>query len=166
MAQKATSAKTSINSKKLPKLFSLGIIEEASTILDYGCGKYTEHIAEFCESELGSTYYGFDPFNQTPEQNDASLWKVLGEQNVTVTCSNVLNVIDDDETLVNILERMRKLGDRLVVTVYEGDKSGKGRYTQYDCYQRNMKLKQYIPYLQQAGWKNIKSTRGALTAEK
>ena len=164
--QKATSARTSINSVKLPKLFKLGLINKPTTILDYGCGKYTSHIADYCHAKLGSAYHGFDPFNQTPEQNDASLWKVLGEQNVTVTCSNVLNVIDDDETIIRILERMRKLGDRLIVTVYEGDKSGKGRYTQYDCYQRNMKLKQYIPFLQQAGWKNVKSTRGALTAEK
>ena len=164
--QKATSARTSINSKKLPKLFKLGLINKPTAILDYGCGKYTSHIADHCYAKLGSTYHGFDPFNQTPEQNETSLRKIQRMDNVTVTCSNVLNVIDDDETLVNILERMRKLGDHLIVTVYEGDKSGKGRYTQYDCYQRNMKLKAYIPYLQKAGWKNIKSTRGALTAEK
>lgn len=42
--QRFTSAETSINSKKLPKGYRYTGIPAGSTVVDYGCGKHTDHL--------------------------------------------------------------------------------------------------------------------------
>ena len=37
-------------------------------------------------------------------------------------------------------------GAAVMVTVYEGDKSGAGRVTKADCYQRNERIGEYLKY--------------------
>ena len=67
-----------------------------------------------------------------------------------MVCSNVLNVIDNEEEIARISRIIRDLSLCYFVTVYEGDKSGKGRVTKYDCYQRNECVKEYLKYFPDA----------------
>lgn len=165
--QGASSSNTSINKSKLPKIFGklLPGLPAEITVFDYGCGKYTDHIRKAVEKAC-RRYLPYDPFNQTIQVNEDSrqwafLCKLAGTP-IIVTCSNVLNVIDDDETIAHIIDDMRSLGNRCFVTVYEGDKSGIGRYTGKDAFQRNLKLKEYIPLIEKAGGKNVHARNGMI----
>ena len=73
MAQRYTSKDTSVNTGKLPFLFShleslIGKAEKPDHyILDIGCGKETAHIREKVKS-LGWGYIGYDPYNQDEDE--------------------------------------------------------------------------------------------------
>ena len=157
--QTFTSASTSINKYKLPAVFRKARFNHGDTVLDYGCGKYTDHVRRFlAENSDGSiNYCPWDMYNQPDAVNCASLLEVAanGGANVII-CSNVLNVIDSDAVVSNIAESMKgllgTLDGTICVTVYEGDKTGVGRQTGPDQYQRNEKLKNYIKYFKSSGW--------------
>lgn len=165
--QNYSSSGTSINKNKLPVLFGkiLDKLPDKATVFDYGCGKYTAHIRNAVE-KAGCRYLPYDPYNQPQEVNEDSrrwaLFSRLAGHPVIVTCSNVLNVIDDDSTICEIIDDMRSIGNRTVVTVYEGDGKGIGRQTGPDSYQRNMKLKTYIPLIEKAGAKNVHAGNGMI----
>ena len=68
-------------------------------------------------------------------------------------CSNVLNIIKENDIIQDIIETMAykslKNTNRIehkpfFVTIYDGDKSGIGRQSQDDCWQRNLKLQSYL----------------------
>lgn len=151
MAQRFTSAGTSINARRLPAVYKRIPIRAGGTLFDLGCGKYTDHIrAAF----PGIEYLPYDPYNQTDDVNIQSLSELIcaihSERPVDVVCSNVLNVIDDDAELwntagwiQNIVQASRGKG---YVTVYEGDRSGTGRQTGPDQYQRNEPLRNYLRF--------------------
>ena len=64
----------------------------------------------------------------------------------TILISNVFNVIAEDEIILKILKTCKELLEsdgRVLITVYEGDKSGKGKPTKKDCYQRNARTAAY-----------------------
>lgn len=157
--QSFTSANTSINKNQLPAVFKKVKFKNGDTVLDYGCGKYTEHVRGFlAENSDGTiTYCPLDPYNQPDSINAKSLFDVIanGGANVII-CSNVLNVIDSDETIKQIVESMKgltgTLDSTICVTVYEGDKTGVGRQTGPDQYQRNERLKNYIRFFDDSGW--------------
>jgi hypothetical protein len=66
----------------------------------------------------------------------------------TCTISNVLNVICDRDVRIHILTLAKKYCSGTVyITVYEGDKTGKGKVTR-DGYQLNCKLKEYMKEVQ------------------
>lgn len=88
MKQDHTSAHTSINATKLPRVFNLATFSPGEIILDFGCGRYTDHIRATA----------------------------------------------------------RRTGGRYLVTVYEGDRSGNGRETMPDCWQRNEKARAYLRF--------------------
>ena len=153
--QKFSSRGTSINSAKLPKVYSKVSFFPTDIVLDYGCGKFTSHIRDY----LGNVeYLPFDPFNQTNGVNANSLSKVrralTAHEPVYVVCSNVLNVIDDDETVQKISSRIEYIvtatGGRAFITVYEGNKTGIGKQTGKDQYQRNEKLGEYTKFFKNA----------------
>ena len=152
--QTYSSRGTSINSAKLPKVYSKVYFRPGDTILDYGCGKYTAHIRRNIDGE----YLPYDPFNQNPKINENSLRKVREAMRsgkpVDVICSNVLNVIDDEEVVRKICGRIEyictKSGGRGFITVYEGDKTGCGRPSGKDQYQRHEKLQEYVKYFKNA----------------
>lgn len=159
MAQNYSSADTSVNTTKLPFLFShleslIGKVEKPNHyILDIGCGKYTTHIAEKVKS-LGWEYIGYDPYNQSEAQRDTARFAMAICPISIATMSNVVNVIDDDQAMLDAI-RMgteRAASHTVLVTIYEGDKTGIGRVTKQDCYQRNMKRKDYLPLLKSAGF--------------
>ena len=167
--QTYSSAATSINSTKLPAIYSKltdSAYLWASSYLDFGCGRYTQHIADHvatkayevaqngpreCRGHMG-IWHGYDAYNRTEEENDVELEAFREESeffNQLVVCSNVLNVIDSEDVIAWIAARLMAWADNgaaIMVTVYEGDKSGVGRETKADCYQRNEKIAEYLKY--------------------
>ena len=65
----------------------------------------------------------------------------------TILISNGFNVIAEDEIIIDILKTCKELLEsdgRVLITVCEGDKSGKGKPFKEDCYQRNTRTAEYI----------------------
>lgn len=160
MAQKYTSSATSINSSKLPAVYGKAHFS-APFVLDYGCGKYTDHIADALHAQ-GRELFPYDPFNQPKEINLQTIERMklsaLHRIPVDIVCSNVLNVIDDDKTVQSIAEKLEKFardtGGSAYITVYEGDRSGNGRQTGSDQYQRNEPLRSYLRFFRDAVVRN------------
>ena len=152
MAQTFTSSATSINRSRLPAVFSKAQFPH-KLVMDYGCGKYVDHIREHVLS-LHKTYLPYDPYNQDDDRNAATATLVCNAMclhyPVDVVCSNVLNVIDDDDTVRKIVRHLVEITTRSggigYVTVYEGDRSGTGRQTGTDQYQRNEPLRSYLRF--------------------
>lgn len=149
MKQTVTSARTSVNSNKLPKVYTKIAVPPRSLLFDYGSGKYTDHIRAALP---GVVYCPFDPFNQPERVNAASVYYVRCAMRarfpVTVVCSNVFNVIDSDEQIEDMAKTIRQIvtatGGIGYITVYAGDRSGVGRLTGPDQYQRNQPLAAYL----------------------
>ena len=149
--QTHTSAATSINAAKLPKVYSVSEFTPGEIILDYGCGRYTDHIRAALPERV--QYYPLDPYNQPAAVNNrtrnAIRTAISAGLPITVICSNVLNVIDSDEEVQRIARVIRATagisGGRYLVTVYEGNRTGCGRETKADCYQRNERTHEYLP---------------------
>ena len=157
MKQHFTSAGTSINRNKLPAIYrrleKQGLLA-GKTILDYGCGKYTAHIEDFCAS-IGADWHGYDPYNQPKVVNmEANYYCSAVKKPEIAICSNVLNVIDSDETICRVLNLLPQVAERVFITVYEGDRTGNGRQTGPDQYQRNQPLKWYATFASDLGFKN------------
>ena len=159
--QTFTSAGTSINSRRLPAVYGKATFS-APVVLDYGCGKYVDHIREHLRTKYGAVLLPFDPFNQ-PRDTNANTRRYVCNCiaymiPVDVVCSNVLNVIDSDVSVKtvawNIENIVSKTGGTGYVTVYEGDRSGAGRRTGSDQYQRNEPLRNYLKYFRNATIKN------------
>ena len=144
MSQKYTSANTSVNKGKLPRIYSLVEITPDISVIDYGCGKY------FDSYNLGDNIVGYDPYNR----NDDSL--LLNKYDVAL-CSNVLNVIAEREERIKLLRTLKELAKTIFITVYEGDKSRNSRMTKRDCYQLNWQRSDYIPELVEVfGFGNVR----------
>lgn len=160
MAQTLTSANTSINSTKLPAVYGKANLT-ASLVMDYGCGRYTDHIRKHV-NDLHKTYLPFDPYNQPEERNAVTASLVINAMYarfpVDVICSNVLNVIDDEDTVRKVARQVEEIvtcsGGTGYVTVYEGDRSGTGRQTGADQYQRNETLRSYLRFFRNATIRN------------
>ena len=150
--QSVTSANTSINKNKLPAFYKKIKLQFKDRLLDYGCGKYIEHIQNYCKN-YDVDYYPYDPYNMSVEINNSTL-KTLSDISATIgIMSNVINVIDSDDSIKDAINNAISLIDgKLYITVYEGDKSGIGKYTKNNCFQRNMKLKDYVPMLEKMGF--------------
>ena len=139
MKQNYTSAETSINAQKLPAVYRKIPFGDGKRALDYGCGRYINHLRNFA-NERGSGWKGYDPFNYPTELSDWERFDI-------VICSNVLNVIDSDEAMESVV---RELSRRVFptgecfISIYEGNGSGEGRPTKRDCYQRNQKTREYV----------------------
>ena len=154
--QKYSSSNTSINSTKLPAVYNRATFT-AKLVMDYGSGKYTAHIDEYIRN-LHKVYLPYDPFNQPEDINRYSVTMVINAMHIRypldVVCSNVLNVIDDDDTVRKIARHIEEIvtttGGTGYVTVYEGNRSGIGRQTGVDQYQRNEPLRNYLKYFRNA----------------
>lgn len=147
MEQIYESANTSINSKKLPAIYNKinwGLVQILSPhvffkVLDYGCGRYQNHLKEFINSK-GGIFYGYDPFWNPDFENDDA----LNCHPDIVICSNVLNVIKEDKIVMDINKKIRSFGVPYFIKIYEGDKSNIGRETKKGCWQRNQETSQYL----------------------
>ena len=158
--QPITSKFTSVNSKKLPAIYNrldysallnywqtLTKFEKTPTILDFGCGRYTDHIEHFLSTK-GFIYKGYDPYWK---ENKENLEALLCEPFVVI-CSNVLNVINDDIILNELQSKVRsfscatnldKRQSLYYISIYTGKGDAIGRITKKDCYQRNQKIRTY-----------------------
>ncbi|MDD3920221.1 MAG: strawberry notch family protein, partial [Eubacteriales bacterium] len=143
--QAIKSSDTSINSAKLPAVFSKVKFEPGTVNLDIGGGRFdnaTNYLAE-----QGVKSYIYDPYNRTPEHNAAAAKATQEGQSDTVTISNVLNVIQEPdaraEVLLNAVDAVKD-GGTVYITIYEGNRSGKGAATTKG-WQENRLTSSYIP---------------------
>ena len=153
MKQTYTSAATSINSAKLPRIFS-AVDMQGLTVLDYGCGRYTDHIRQHVEAQ-NARYLPYDPYNQPDDVNTKSrahaiLAHVAGVPTVAVL-SNVVNVIKEDAIIIDIIRDAMNLAGNVIISVYEGDRTGNGRQTGPDQWQRNETKTAYLRMLRAHG---------------
>ena len=92
VSQEVSSAGTSI--KQIPALFTNKNVVFGDTNIDIGGGRYD--LATNYLAERGTTNLLFDPYNQSKEVNKATLdYLMEGNKADTVTCANVLNVMDE-----------------------------------------------------------------------
>lgn len=158
--QNYTSADTSVNRSKLPAVFTRATLRH-KLVFDYGCGKYTDHIDAYVRS-INRVYLPYDPYNQPDDVNQFSVTMVLYAMHThfpaDVICSNVLNVIDDDAEVQKIAHHLEEIVEATRgtahITVYEGDRSGIGRPTGADQYQRNEPLRNYLRFFRNAVIRN------------
>lgn len=162
MTQKATSANTSINSKKLPRIYKISPTGfDGKTILDYGCGKYTDHIRKFAHDDMRCrAWFGYDPYNQPENVNKATRETLTARKADYGFLSNVLNVIDSEDGIVAACKDALTMAKRLVITVYQAD--GEPRYTQPDCWQWCKPREWYFDLLNRNGLIAIKGRKGCL----
>lgn len=148
MKQEFTSANTSINSKKIPALFTMSkaTFEPDTVNFDIGGGKY-DTATDYLYS-LGVRNFVWDKYNRAEKWNKNTLNAlVMCGGADTVTISNVLNVIKEQENRHEVLEMafaFSKPTATIYITVYEGDKSGIGKQTKADCYQLNRPTADYL----------------------
>ena len=169
-AQKYTSASTSINKSKLPKGYTtvgkhFGWTK-GTTHLDIGGGRFDNAIEHLATHGVNAHVY--DPYNRSEEHNTNALAKAGNGQADTVSLFNVLNVIDDPEHHTSALQLAHsslKTKGKLFVGVYEGDKSGKGKQTGKDSYQRNEKIDAYLLTIQKV-FPNARIHKGIIHATK
>ena len=147
--QTITSKKTSINGRKLPRLFKL--IEDKygweydSINFDIGGGRYdnaTDYLGDF-----GVRNLIFDPYNRDEEHNNRVMSEIDQKSADTVTISNVLCVVKESfiqNLILNIAYKSLKPGGIMYATVYEGNKSGIGAKTGKDQWQEHRKTSDYI----------------------
>lgn len=176
--QEYTSAETSVNDKKIPVVFStlinkadkLNIRLDMTSIFDTGCGKYINHISEYCSKNL-VRYFGRDKYNQPEEVNNAWINDIYGvylnDDNHIFTSSNVLNVIKGEncrKQYINDIVKYMQAGEKLYITVYEGNKTGRGKVTKKDCWQENKRLATYIPEVKSCGFSEVTMKYGMIIA--
>lgn len=154
--QEYDSSVTSINSAKLPTIFSLvqklGGFKQGSLNLDYGGGRWNNAAQYLKDYDVLNLVY--DPFNRSKEHNKDVLDFVKKNGGAdTVTCSNVLNVIKEPENRLSVIkncDRLVKSGGTVYFTVYEGSGSGEGKANdKRKSYQTNMKTEDYQEELEQ-----------------
>jgi len=114
--------------------------------LDLGGGKY-DHGVKFL-AKHGVESHVLDPYNRSQEHNKKVADTVAARGGAdTVTLFNVLNTIKEPEVHQDVLRTAQshlKPGGRLYISVYHGDKSGVGKQTKRDSWQRNEQLKDYL----------------------
>lgn len=143
--QKYTSAKTSINSSKLPAIFNMINLQPGTINLDFGGGKF-DNVAEYL-ADKDITNLVYDPYNRSSEHNKEVIAQVKANGGAdSATISNVLNVIAEEAArniVLNNVYRLTKPDATIYITVYEGDSSGNPGETK-SGYQLNRKTADYM----------------------
>lgn len=148
--QEFDSAKTSINSTKLPAVYKMVKIPQGTTGVDFGGGSFdnaVEHIRD-----LGATLCVYDPYNRSAEHNSEVIktLKSNGGADWAIN-SNVLNVIKEPEARKAVLKnisRITKSDAPVYITVYEGRGDGQEGATK-SGYQLNRKTQDYLAEIQE-----------------
>lgn len=139
--QTFTSKATSINSRKAPAVYSMKkAIEHMHNkdVIDIGGGRFDTAISIAAEySAIVSIY---DPYNRSSEHNS----EVLSKAYDVAVISNVLNVINDANARSDVLKLAASKAPVILITVYEGNKSGKGKQTAIDSWQENRLTDDYV----------------------
>ena len=157
--QSISSKNTSVNTTKFPyiyshidwfelrKAFSSNI---TPVVLDYGCGRKTDHIKNFLH-HMGFKYKGYDPYWKTEEENEDAL-SINAD---IIICSNVLNVIAEKMLVNQIHDFLRHSGALYFIKVYAGNKFYIGEVSKKDCFQRNEPTEEYLRYCTEGIRKDI-----------
>ena len=169
--QDISAAATSVNKSRVPALFSRISTQfgwqEGTINFDIGGGKW-DTATEFLKDH-GVTNYIYDPFNRSALHNAAVIAAVSPEKADTVTISNVLNVIQEEDAQKRILEQARhvlKVGGRVFIKVYSGKADGKSSSTlQGRGFQQNKKVAEYLPIVKSV-FPAAKVERGIIVARK
>lgn len=148
--QEFTSANTSINSTKLPAVFSKVTFQPNTINIDYGGGKF-DNVADYL-SKFKVINLVYDPYNRSSEHNKKVLDLVDDNNGAdTITCSNVLNVIKEPKVRLNVISNIYKLlkpEGIAYFSVYEGDRSSVGKETTKG-YQLNKPIVEYVSEVEQ-----------------
>jgi hypothetical protein len=146
--QEFTSAATSQSqvAKGLGVLAKKNLLKPGSVNVDLGGGRY-DHGTKFMESH-GVTSHVLDPYNRSDEHNQRVARDVRQQGGAdSVTVFNVLNTIKEPHVHTQVLETAKghlKPGGSLWLSVYTGDRSGVGKRTKADSWQRNESLHKYL----------------------
>lgn len=164
--QTITSADTSLN--QIPAIFKNPVFlkyQEKDRMenpicfphnLDIGGGRY-DTASDYLMETYGIVNIVWDPYNRTEAENRNAMENLkqsaldqfsgaIGHIR-SVTVSNVLNVINDDQAMESTITLAAAALVPVFFTVYEGDKSGEGKETPKG-YQRNAPTKAYVPFIQ------------------
>lgn len=148
--QEYTSAKTSINSGKLPAIFKMINLKPGTVNLDFGGGRFNNVAEYYKDKDITNLVY--DPYNRSSKHNKEVIDKIRENGGAdSCTLSNVLNVIKEPEARKICLQNcynLLKSGGDMYVTVYEGDSSGQDRATS-SGYQLNKKTNEYLAEIQE-----------------
>ena len=148
--QEFDSAATSINSNKLPAIYSMVNFNEGDVVIDFGGGKF-DNAVEYIKDK-GATLLVYDPYNRSAEHNQEvlSILEQNGGADAAVN-SNVLNVIKEPEARKAVLQNIKQLtkpGAPIYITVYEGRGDGIEGPTK-SGYQLNRKTADYMSEVQE-----------------
>ena len=158
MKQEYSSKDTSIS--VVNKVYKQYNFRPFTTVLDYGGGKYDKN-KDYMKQYLVKVSV-YDKYNRSEEENRLALSVAHYDY---LVCSNVLNVIKEDEVIDEILKHMLSINaDLYLFTVYEGDKSGSGKVTKKG-YQRNQKLNFYYSLLEHY-FSIVSNQKGILVCKK
>lgn len=143
--QEYTSANTSINASKLPAIFKLVNLPSGSINLDFGGGRYDNASEYLATKDVTNLIY--DPYNRSSEHNKNVLDTIRKNNGAdTATCSNVLNVIKEENArhiVIQNIYNLLKSNGTAYFTVYEGTGKGNEGSTK-SGYQLNRKTVDYV----------------------
>lgn len=143
--QEYTSANTSINSSKLPAIFKLINLSPNTINLDFGGGRFDNASEYLATKDVTNLIY--DPYNRSSEHNKNVLDTIRKNNGAdTATCSNVLNVIKEENarhTVIQNIYNLLKSNGTAYFTVYEGTGKGNEGATK-SGYQLNRKTVDYV----------------------
>lgn len=151
--QKYSSKMTSVNTSKAPvvwKKLNLTLFKDHVNVVDYGAGRKATSekvyllLATLFEAQgTKLNYFPYDPYWQEEgvNRNAISCLTYHGTCDLCV-CANVLNVVDYD-TIVSIIKEVTK-AKNWIFQIYEGDRTGEGKETKFDCFQQNKLTKDYV----------------------
>lgn len=137
--QQITSAATSIN--QIPALLKAIDWTGVDFNLDIGGGKY-DTASRWLQEQHGVCSWVYDPYNRDHDHNQQALVnasKVCDR----VTLANVLNVIPDAGSRLNVLQLASSYGCPVYISVYEGDRTRVGRETSKG-WQENRPIADYL----------------------
>jgi hypothetical protein len=141
--QKNSSANTSVNSTKLPastKKINWEVYRNCN-ILDIGGGKFN-NLKDYLKESFNIDLYIYDKYNRTTEENTTALYCHPS----VIICNNVLNVIEENSIIDQITKLIQAYKVPFFISVYEGNRTGLGKTTKKDCYQRNEKTADYLKF--------------------
>lgn len=143
--QEFDSAATSINSNKLPAVYSMVRFNPGDVVVDFGGGKFDNAVNYLKDNDV--TLLVYDPYNRSAEHNKEVLriLKEHGGADAAVN-SNVLNVIKEPEAREAVLRNIKKITKRgapIYITVYEGRGDAKEGPTK-SGYQLNRRTADYL----------------------
>lgn len=165
LQQEFSSANTSVNTHRLPAIYNAlnPSILRGLNIFDYGVGKVkTLHNVQRWGIINNIAVIGYDKFN-LPRRYNQDMLKRLPNSNIII-CSNVINTIKEDEIVQSIINLITQQSKPFFFKIYEGNKSGIGTSNKPNCWQRNMRTKDYLTYF---NWNNSNPIiyKGYITTE-